>query len=327
MLSSVLRSKTAIEVNIRIMRAFTSMRHFLLNNAEVFQRISTMEYHQLKTNGMRKKNHRYYTYYIIVALLALLPMKGHAQLGINDAPSLEAMISNHKAVRTALDIRMIAELGVEQAHEGSQKSIEEYQESSKRLDKYKRCFDIIDLILNGTATAFHGVRTYQSCSSNIKSYLQLLNEYEEKILLKGKIWSSDTIIYTTSKQTIEDIKSSASSIYKSYIDLSAYLTGTAECKTESMMLCLQCINENMDAIDASVRNAYLTLWSYMTIRLGFWKKEIFRAKTVKEMAMEAYDTWKKSQYVAYNNLQNPSTEKHKALGGGGILGGRTREDI
>ena len=327
MLSSVLRSKTAIEVNIRIMRAFTSMRHFLLYNAEVFQRISTMEYHQLKTNGMRKKNHRYYTYYIIVALLALLPMKGHAQLGINDAPSLEAMISNHKAVRTALDIRMIAELGVEQAHEGSQKSIEEYQESSKRLDKYKRCFDIIDLILNGTATAFHGVRTYQSCSSNIKSYLQLLNEYEEKILLKGKIWSSDTIIYTTSKQTIEDIKSSASSIYKSYIDLSAYLTGTAECKTESMMLCLQCINENMDAIDASVRNAYLTLWSYMTIRLGFWKKEIFRAKTVKEMAMEAYDTWKKSQYVAYNNLQNPSTEKHKALGGGGILGGRTREDI
>ena len=327
MLSSVLRSKTAIEVNIRIMRAFTSMRHFLLNNAEVFQRISTMEYHQLKTNGMRKKNHRYYTYYIIVTLLALLPMKGHAQFGINDMPSMEAMISNHKKVKTALDIRMIAELGVEQAHEGSQKSIEEYQESSKRLDKYKRCFDIIDLILNGTATAFHGVRTYQSCSSNIKSYLQLLNEYEEKILLKGKIWSSDTIIYTTSKQTIEDIKSSASSIYKSYIDLSAYLTGTAECKTESMMLCLQCINENMDAIDASVRNAYLTLWSYMTIRLGFWKKEIFRAKTIREMALEAYDTWKKSQYIAYNNLQNPSTEKHKALGGGGILGGRSREDI
>lgn len=327
MLSSVLRSKTAIEVNIRIMRAFTSMRHFLLNNAEVFQRISTMEYHQLKTNGMRKKNHRYYTYYIIVALLAWLPTKSHAQFGINDMPSMEAMISNHKTVRTALDIRMIAELGVEQVHEGSQKSIEEYQESSKRLDKYKRGFDIIDLILNGTATAFHGVRTYQSCSSNIKSYLQLLNEYEEKILLKGKVWSSDTIIYTTSKQTIEDIKSSASSIYKSYIDLSAYLTGTAECKTESMMLCLQCINENMDAIDASVRNAYLTLWSYMTIRLGFWKKEIFRAKTIREMALEAYDTWKKSQYIAYNNLQNPSTEKHKALGGGGILGGRSREDI
>lgn len=48
MLSSVLRSHTAIEVNIRIMRAFTSMRHFLQNNAEVFQRLSTLEYHQLE---------------------------------------------------------------------------------------------------------------------------------------------------------------------------------------------------------------------------------------------------------------------------------------
>ena len=48
MLSSVLRSDTTIEVNIRIMRAFTSMHHFLQNNAEVFQRLSTMEYHQLE---------------------------------------------------------------------------------------------------------------------------------------------------------------------------------------------------------------------------------------------------------------------------------------
>ena len=48
MLSSVLRSDTAIEVNIRIMRAFTSMRHFLQNNAQVFQRLSTLEYHQLE---------------------------------------------------------------------------------------------------------------------------------------------------------------------------------------------------------------------------------------------------------------------------------------
>jgi len=47
MLSSVLRSKTAIEVNIRIMRAFTSMRSFLINNAHVFQRLETVEHHQL----------------------------------------------------------------------------------------------------------------------------------------------------------------------------------------------------------------------------------------------------------------------------------------
>ncbi len=47
MLSSVLRSKTAIEVNIRIMRAFTAMRSFLMSNAHMFQRLETLEHHQL----------------------------------------------------------------------------------------------------------------------------------------------------------------------------------------------------------------------------------------------------------------------------------------
>lgn len=47
MLSSVLRSKTAIEVNIRIMRAFSAMRGFMMSNARVFQRLETIEHHHL----------------------------------------------------------------------------------------------------------------------------------------------------------------------------------------------------------------------------------------------------------------------------------------
>lgn len=48
MLSSVLKSKMAVEVNIRIMRAFVSMRRFLTTNAQLFQRLETIEYHQLE---------------------------------------------------------------------------------------------------------------------------------------------------------------------------------------------------------------------------------------------------------------------------------------
>lgn len=48
MLSSVLKSKTAVEVNIRIMRAFISMRRFIATNAQLFQRLETIEYHQLE---------------------------------------------------------------------------------------------------------------------------------------------------------------------------------------------------------------------------------------------------------------------------------------
>ena len=48
MLSSALRSQTAIDVNIQIMRAFVSMRHFMVNNASVFSRLETIEYHQFE---------------------------------------------------------------------------------------------------------------------------------------------------------------------------------------------------------------------------------------------------------------------------------------
>ena len=50
MLSSVLRSDIAIEVNIRIMRAFTAMRRFMLANAQMFQRIESVEKRQIATD-------------------------------------------------------------------------------------------------------------------------------------------------------------------------------------------------------------------------------------------------------------------------------------
>ena len=51
MLSSVLRSNTAIQVNIRIMRAFTKMRRFMLSNAQMFQRIDAVEKRQIMTDA------------------------------------------------------------------------------------------------------------------------------------------------------------------------------------------------------------------------------------------------------------------------------------
>ena len=47
MLSSVLRSQQAININIQIMRAFTTMRHFIATNAQVFQRLEVIEHTQL----------------------------------------------------------------------------------------------------------------------------------------------------------------------------------------------------------------------------------------------------------------------------------------
>ena len=50
MLSSVLSSKEAIEVNKKIMRAFSAMRRFLVSNAQVFQRLDNLEYKLIATD-------------------------------------------------------------------------------------------------------------------------------------------------------------------------------------------------------------------------------------------------------------------------------------
>lgn len=50
MLSGVLKSPTAIEVNIRIMRAFTAMRRFVFDHAGLVQRVGAIEMKQLETD-------------------------------------------------------------------------------------------------------------------------------------------------------------------------------------------------------------------------------------------------------------------------------------
>ena len=48
MLSSVLRTQSAIQVNISIMRAFTAMRHFITSNTQVHRRLVNLELQQAK---------------------------------------------------------------------------------------------------------------------------------------------------------------------------------------------------------------------------------------------------------------------------------------
>lgn len=48
MLSAVLRSKTAIDVSIRVMDAFVEMRHFIASNAAMFEQIRAVELRQLE---------------------------------------------------------------------------------------------------------------------------------------------------------------------------------------------------------------------------------------------------------------------------------------
>ena len=58
MLSSVLRSETAIQVSIKIMDAFVAMRHFLQNNAQVFAELKSVRQHQIETDIQLNETNR-----------------------------------------------------------------------------------------------------------------------------------------------------------------------------------------------------------------------------------------------------------------------------
>jgi hypothetical protein len=50
MLSSVLNSETAIQVNIQIIRLFTKMKHMILDNKDLWMKIEKIEQHLLKND-------------------------------------------------------------------------------------------------------------------------------------------------------------------------------------------------------------------------------------------------------------------------------------
>lgn len=59
MLSSVLKSSTAVQVNIQIMRAFVAMRRFLQNNEEIFAELKSIKNHQIETdNSLKETNNK-----------------------------------------------------------------------------------------------------------------------------------------------------------------------------------------------------------------------------------------------------------------------------
>jgi len=56
MLSSVLSSKMAIEVNIQIIRVFTKMRELLSSNKDILLKMEQLEKNLIKQDGKVKKN-------------------------------------------------------------------------------------------------------------------------------------------------------------------------------------------------------------------------------------------------------------------------------
>ena len=164
------------------------------------------------------------TIQIAVVLFALLPGIAKAQWTF-DIVSVEAYINDHKKQRSLLLARSTLEYSNKLLHEYSCKEVGGYKELNIDLDRYTRAFDAIDVMYQSLRTVLNVKNTYTSVSDRIGDYKSLLEDFNAKILKRGRIESADTLIISINARGLRAIAREGEQLYKSVSDLVLYATG------------------------------------------------------------------------------------------------------
>ena len=62
---------------------------------------------------------------------------------------------------------------------------------------------------------------------------------------------------------------------------------------------LEAINRSLDNIERHLNRAYFETWRYIQVRIGYWKRQVYRAKTKLEIVNDAFGRWKGAGYLGY----------------------------
>ena len=141
---------------------------------------------------------------IALVLFALLPGIAKAQWTF-DIVSVEAYINDHKKQRSLLLARSTLEYSNKLLHEYSSKEVGSYKELNIDLDRYTRAFDVIDVMYQSLRTVLNVKNTYTSVSDRIGDYKSLLEDFNAKILKRGRIESADTLIISINARGLRAI--------------------------------------------------------------------------------------------------------------------------
>lgn len=235
---------------------------------------------------------------ITVVLLALMPDIAKAQWTF-DVVSVEAYINDHKKQRSLLLARSTLEYSNKLLHQYSRKEVDGYKEVNIDLDRYTRAFDVIDVMYQSLRTVLNVKNTYTTVSDRIGDYKKLLEDFNEKILRRGRIEPSDALILTINEKAIRDIAQEGEQLYKSVSDLVLYATGAAACSTSDLLMVLEAVNESLDDIERHLNRAYIETWRYIQVRIGYWKEKIYRARTKQEIIDGAFGRWRGAGRLDY----------------------------
>ena len=235
---------------------------------------------------------------VLLVLFLGMPCKLLAQVP-RDIPTIEAYINDHKKQRSLLLARSVLEESNQLLHQASEVTHSEYRDINLELDKYTRAFDIIDLVYSTVSTGFNVYRTYDDVSDKLGKYKDLLSEYNKKIIKRKRIESADTLLLTVNARAVRNLSTECRNLYSSVAVLAAYASGQVSCTPASMMLMVENVNKSLDRIKEIVNAAYFQTWKFIKARTSYWKGELYRSKTIREMAGEAFGRWKGASKIGY----------------------------
>ena len=229
---------------------------------------------------------------IAVLLLTLVPMVGRAQWSF-DLLSVEALIDDHKRVRSVLLARSGMEQANELLHKYSKEASVDYDSLNVKLDKYTKCFDVIDVIYKSGVTVINVRNTYTDVSDKIGQLSTLVENFMTQCTLKGNIVSSDTVIVGACRRCVEQVGEDGQQLVNSLIELAQYGTGLRHITTEGLLTVIGNINDGLDNIRNCIDHTYFVIWKYITIRTHYFKPAVmYHAKSLGEMCGSAFERWK-----------------------------------
>ena len=236
---------------------------------------------------------------LMLCIIQLIPVTVKAQLVPRDIPTIEAYINDHKQQRSLLLARSTLEESNKLLHKASKVTHREYRDVNIELDKYSRAFDVIDLVYSTVSTGFNVYRTYDTVSDKIGKYKSLLSDFNDKIVKRRRFETADTLLLAVNMRAVRNLTAECQNLYSSVAVLAAYACGKVCCTTASMMLMIENINKSLDRIKAIVNTAYFQTWKFIKARTSYWKSELYRSKTIKEVANDALGRWMEAGMLDY----------------------------
>ena len=101
------------------------------------------------------------------------------------------------------------------------------------------------------------------------------------------------------RDLLEKLADEGEDIYRSFSDLVLYVTGAAACSASDLLLVLESINRSLDNIRKHLNKAYFDTWRYIQVRIGYWKAQVYQAKTIPEIVEDAFGRWRVAGRLDY----------------------------